>query len=235
LKTLGDSSADAGRRREALHALKTLAFLPQTFAPYRAQYLSTLRGTAADSKADKELRAEALETLALENDPAGAQILRQGIADPPSAAVPLAKAIQLLALDDHAEVAGIARQALETSRDPDVMEEALRALVGDPSAKPIFQRILEDRSIPAEVRAASANGLRILDPAEFESAAERIVSDAGESENLRATFMGALASLDSLAHKRADPALVQKAQSMLNSGSEALKAAASRFLGEADK
>jgi hypothetical protein len=108
-------------------------------------------------------------------------------------------------------------------------------LAGDPSAKPIFQRILADRSISAEVRAVGANGLRVLDPAEFESTAERIVVDAGEDDNLRATFMGALATLDSLKHTRANPLLVQKAQSMLNSGSAALKTAASRFLGQRDK
>jgi hypothetical protein len=235
LKISGDANASAAQRRNALHGLKTLAFLPQDFAPYRAQYLSTLREVAADDSADKALRAEALETLAIEKDPVAAQILRQGIANQASAVVSLAKAIQLLAYDDHGAVAAVAREALEKSRDPDVMEEALRALAGDPSAKPIFQRILEDRTIPAEVRAASANGLHILDPGEFESAAQRIVGDASEDVNLRATFMGALASLDAYAQTRVNPTLVQNARSMLNSGSAALRSAASRFLAQTER
>ena len=65
-------------------------------------------------------------------DEVAKQLLLRGLQNPGQALVSTAKAVQLLAHDDHGAAIPVAHQILGGNYDLDAKEEALRALVSDP-------------------------------------------------------------------------------------------------------
>jgi hypothetical protein len=193
LATLRDAGQPAIVRHAALKALGAATFLGEIFAPYRADYLNTLRQIAQPGT-DPELRESALGVLAAEKDPGTQQLLRAGLLDPKSALVPPAKALQLLSFDDHAGIADIALNLFHNTADLAVKEAALRVLATDPKSQDLFQQLLEDKSQPPSLRTLSATGLHFLNPQKFADVARTIVMDHSDSEDIRATSLGALAN-----------------------------------------
>ena len=181
LTELASPQAAPTERLAALHALLRLAFQKSSFAPYRAGFLDVLAAVVTDARAEPELRAEAIEKLVQERQPIATQLLTAGISDPARALVPLAKAVQLLAIDDHGVAAAAAREAIKLTDNSAVWTEAMHALAGDPSATPILQGVLADKSKPAEVRLASAAGLHALDPGRLLAQARGIARRSGRN------------------------------------------------------
>lgn len=192
LQVLLDGSADKTTRLEALRILAAGMFAGIEFAPYRPRFQDALRTIAADSNADPALRQSALGALINMKDVTARTLLSQGLRQPASAAVPPAVALEMLSLDDHASAAGLAREALASSREAAVRQQAVRILGADPSAKEQLRGILNDKNEFREVRRASAVALRSLEPTAFRNAAEAILADPGDFPDIKATLKGAL-------------------------------------------
>jgi hypothetical protein len=211
---LGNSDEPTKLRMAAFRALKTASFLGPLFAPHRADFLKTLRDVATDP--EPEIRAEALETLAMEKVGIAQQLLSAGLQDPENALVPPAKAIQLLAYDDHAEAAPLVRRILARTRDHGVKEAAVRFLASDPGSATVFRRLLKDKSQPTRLRSLTAR---------------KIVEDSKEDDDLRATCLGALTFIKDFHKTRENPAFAKKVHKLSTSKrSGSLKASAKRFV-----
>ena len=234
IAVLGDPAEPKDLRLTALRALKTASFLGPAFAPHRAEYLKCLRAIATD--AEPEIRAEALETLAMEKIDYARRLLSDGLKDPKKALVPPAKAIQLLAFDGHAEVAPLVRKIFARTSDPAAKEAALRFLSSDPGSASLLSRVLKDRSQPARLRSLSATGLRVANPRAFEKAARTIVEDGKEEDDVRATCLGALTLIKDFHKTRDDPSFAKTVTSLKGRKvSRALRASANRFLSRLGK
>jgi hypothetical protein len=191
LELLANSTESLPIRVAALQALRAALFLGDQFAPYRADFLKILRQLARP-EVDAELREGATAVLASEKDPDIQQTLRQELADQKPALVSPVKALQLLSLDDHANIADLALDVFHKTVDLPVKEAALRILAADPKSQDLFSKLLQDKSQPRSLRALSATGLNGLDPKKFSDIAQNIVKDHTDFEDIRASTLGAL-------------------------------------------
>jgi hypothetical protein len=192
LTVLRNAQESVPVRVAALQALRAAAFLAEKFTPYRVDYLNTLRQIARPDT-PSELREGALEVLAAEKDHDAQALLRRGLREPQSALVPPTKALQLLSYDDHANIADLALDIFRATADLGVQEAALRVLATDPKSQDLFEQLLQDKKQPLSLRTLSATGLHFLNPQKFADVARKIVLDDSDSEDIRATCLGALA------------------------------------------
>lgn len=193
LATLRSSEAPAPGRLAALKELQVARFLGEHFAPFRAEFLQALR-EVAQSETDAELRESALATLSAEKDGATEQLLRDGLTGTKQAMVSPLKALQMLSLNDHADIAPLAADIFHRSDDLPTKEAALRVLSTDPGSQDLLQNLLTDKSQARSLRAMSATGLNLLNPTRFADVAKTIVNDTADFEDIRASALGALAS-----------------------------------------
>lgn len=193
LDLLASSAEILPVRLAALQALRAALFLGEQFAPYRVNFLKILRQLARP-EVEAPLREGATEVLAAEKDPDIQEALKKGLADQTSVLVAPVKALQLLSLDDHANIADLALDAFHKTADLAVKEAALRILAAAPKSQDLFARLLQDKSQPKSLRALSATGLNSLNPQEFADIAQKIVKDDKDYEDIRATTLGALAN-----------------------------------------
>jgi hypothetical protein len=234
IRLLGDSEEPAELRLAAFGALKTASFLGPVFAPYRAEYLRCLRAIATD--ANSEIRLDALETLAMEKVDYARRLLTEGLKDPKKALVPVAKAIQLLSHDGHAEIAPLVRGVLAKTSDLATKEAAIRFLSSDPGSASLLGRILKDQSQPPRLRSLSAAGLRLANPKAFERAARTIVEDNADNDAVRATCLGALSLIGDFKKTRADSSFAKTVMSLRGGmRSRALRDSAKRFMSRLGK
>ena len=188
-----DAALPVAARIAALKAISAARFLGGPFAPYRVDFLNTLRQLAQPG-IDRELCESALAILAVEKDPDAQQRLRSGLQTPQSALVSPASALQLLSYDDHANVADLALDAFHKSADLATKEAALRVLATDAKSQDLFAKLLQDKSQPRSLRALSVTGLNYLNPQKFAELAQNIVKDHTDYEDIRASALGALAN-----------------------------------------
>jgi hypothetical protein len=230
LATLRDAAQPVAARIAALKAISAARFLGGPFAPYRVDFLNTLRQLAQPG-IDRELCESALAILAVEKDPDAQQRLRSGLQTPQSALVSPASALQLLSYDDHANVADLALDVFHKAVDLATKEAALRVLATDAKSQDLFAKLLQDKSQPRSLRALSVTGLNYLNPPNLAELAQKIVKDPTDYEDIRASALGALANtpLHHVIRDNADFLNEVKtlgAQSPLTN----LRAAAGRFL-----
>jgi hypothetical protein len=193
LEVLASSAETLAVRVAALQALRAALFLGEQFAPYRVDFLKILRQLARP-EVDAPLREGATEVLAAEKDPDIQETLKKELAEQKSVLVAPVKALQLLSLDDHANIVDLARGVFQQTSDLPVKEAALRILASDPKSQDLFAKLLEDKSQPKSLRALSATGLNFLNPQKFADIAQNIVTDHGDFEDIRASTLGALAN-----------------------------------------
>jgi len=228
LSTLQNRDEPVASRTAALESLGALDFLGPRFAPFRADYKEALRDVATDQP--RELRAQALELLAIDRDPYAQELLVQGLQEPKDALVPEATAIQLLGYDDHAEVVPLVREVYERATGA-AREEALRVLATDPDSEQLLTRLLEDKSEKRNIRQLSASGLQSLNPEAFEKTARKIVDDDDDYNDIRATALAALAHGREARETPVDLKLVETVQRVGESTtSRSIRSAARRFL-----
>ena len=186
LATLRDAAQPIAVRLAALKALSAVRFLGEEFAPYRVDFLNTLRQILQPG-GDPQLYSRALAILAAEKDLGDPGPLRRGLEQPQSATVPAATALHLLGFDDHADIAELAREVFHKAKDDLAAKEAaLRVLATDAKSQDLFATLLTDKSQPRSLRALSATGLNVLNPQKFAELAESIVKDQGDFEDIRA-------------------------------------------------
>src|SRR5262249_22087671 len=147
---------------------------------------------------------------------------------PSEALVSTAKAVQLLAHDDHGATIPVARGILRGDYDLETKEEALRALASDPDSTRLFADILADRSQAPRLRSLSASSLRAVDPQRFVQLAQGIITNDDEDDEVRTNALGAFDHLKGFSSK-VDPTFAAAISRIEHSGkSSNLRAAATR-------
>lgn len=173
-----------------MKALQAATFLGEQFDSCRPAYRAALRRAATD--ADERLRRRSLDILSNLKDEFARERVIAGLTGEAAALVPPAVALGLLARDDHASTVGLARDFLAKASDRFVRAQAVRLLSADPSALPLFEKLMSDKGEFREVRQASAAALRNLDPGAFFSRAKAIAADDEDFEDIRRTVRSAL-------------------------------------------
>jgi hypothetical protein len=232
LATLRNAQEPVPVRDAALQALRAATFLGEHFAPYRVDFINALRQIARPDT-DPQLRADALEVLAVEKDSDAQELLRRGLREPQFALVPPTKALQLLGYDDHAGAAELALEIFHQTGDLATKEAALRVLATDAKSQDLFAQLLQDKSQPRSLRALSATGLHFLNPQKFSDIAREIVLDDSDFEDIRATSLGALATAPEHQALRQDSGFVERIKQLEAASPLAnLSAAAGRFVAK---
>jgi hypothetical protein len=212
LTTLRDPTEASVVRLAALRGLQGASFLPPLFSPWRAEFLQTLRELATDQ--DEALRERAMELLATHKDDYVQRLLMDGLRNPERALVAAAKAVQFLGYDIHADYFPMLRDLAQRAADTSTRVESLRVLATDPESRDMFARLYQDIKENREVRALSAAGLQFLDPARFVEVGKRIVADANEYDDIRATTMNALSRFDEYRDVLHDSGFVERLKSI---------------------
>lgn len=229
IATFRDASQPTETRLAALQNIQTAVFSVSGFDRFRASFKDALRAVAAQDN-DEELRTSALELLAMNKDDYAQQLLLKGIENPAEALVPVAKAVQLLAQDDHGVAIPVARKILSGNYDVNAKVEALRALASDPGSKDLVAGILSNRALPQQLRSVSAAVLRTVDPQRFEQLAQSLIIDPHEDDDVKANALGALDHLQGLSTKLNADFADKLSKLDLTGKSDDLRAAATRFL-----
>jgi hypothetical protein len=229
IATFRDASQPAENRLAALQNLQTAIFSGSGFDRFRPSFKDALRAVATGDK-DQELRSSALELLAANKDEVARQLLLKGFENPAEAIVSVAKAVQLLAHDDHGVAFPIARRIVSGEYGVDAKEEALRVLASDPGSKDLVAGILSDRAQPQQLRSVSAAALRTVDPQRFEQLAQRIIVDPHEDDAVKAHTLGALDHLQGFSTKPNSDFVDAVSKIDLTGKSDDLRTATARFL-----
>jgi hypothetical protein len=198
LEVLANDSLAAAPRLAALEQLGAAQFQPVEFAPFHAEFTEILRRLAFAK--DKAIRTAALERLTLANDETAQRLLREGLEKTRKPLVSDAKAVQLLARDEHARPLPLLRK-LATERTGAVREQALRALAGDSKSISLFETIAGDKSETAPIRQIAAVNLKNTSSSRFAELAQNLLLDDGDDDQLRTATANAIAHTDEVASK----------------------------------
>lgn len=190
LDILGNDSVGTSPRLVALDLLGAMQFQPGEFAPFHADYIELLRRLVLSS--DARIREAVLERLTLVNDPHAQRLLLEGLDNVRKPLVPAAKAVQLLARDDHGSALPLFRRLAAEGKGA-VREQALRALAADASSTALFEAIATDKNEGSPLRQIAAANLKGMSATKFAKVASAIVLDDDEDVALRATAASAIA------------------------------------------
>lgn len=227
LDVLADDGVATPTRLTAMRRLAGSEFRPHRFAPFNAEFVELLRKLATHH--DRELRLAALERLTLANDRYAQKLLREGLEKKRRPLAPAAKAVQLLAQDDHAASRAVFR-TLAAGSTGKVREEALRALSTDPKAAALLESVAADKSQPAQVRQIAAMGLKNCSAARFARLARKLALDDSDDDDVRAVAVSAIAHTKEVSDKIASPKFAKALEAAGSATkSRALKASIQRF------
>lgn len=227
LDILANGAIGTIARLAALRQLGSAEFHAVRFEPFHAEYIALLRGLAQD--ADKDIRAAALERLTLTNDSEAQKLLREGLENVRKALVPAAKAIQLLARDDHGSGMPIFRELVASAKGR-VREQALRALASDPRSAALFERIAANKDEKTPIREIAALNLKNASATRFAKLARKLVLDDEDDDRLRAAAVSAITHTGEVAAKLATSRFANALKSVGDSTrSRALKSSIRRF------
>lgn len=230
IQILGDPGQDATVRLAALTTLQQNSFSAIPFRRYDADYRAALRTVATDK--DPRVREAALEPLALMGDEYAQRLLIEGLQHPKSALVPPQKALQMLGSDVHTELYPVLRDLVTSSKQQTVRRSALRLLAADSDATDLFADIAADKSEDAAARSTSAVALQSLAPEQFHNVARDVILDDDDNNNVRATFVNAIAHGDDTPHHDVE----QKVQALAGKKAPAgpLRSAARQYVQSQD-
>jgi hypothetical protein len=227
LDIAGRSDLDSTPRLAALRQLGSAEFQPAAFAPFHPNYIALLRGLATD--ADKEIRVSALDRLTAVGDREAHKLLLEGLQKPRKALVPRAKAVQMLARDDHGAGLGIFRD-LAANATGKVRAEALRALAADTRSAPMFEAIAADKAEKPAVRQIATVNLKNVSKTRFTKLARKLALDERDDDQVRAAAISAIAHTRDVADKLSSPRFASALKAAgLSSKSRALKSSINRF------
>jgi hypothetical protein len=198
LDILANEAIAPPARLAAMRVLAGSRFRPHRFAPFNAEYVDLLRRLATHESS--VLRTAALERLALTKDRVAQKLLREGLQKKRKPLVPTAKAIQLLAQDDHAGSRALFRDLAARSTGK-AREEALRALSTDPKSAALLESVAADKSEKTQVRQIAAVGLKNASATRFARLARKLVLDESDDDDVRAVAVSAIAQTKDVAGK----------------------------------
>ena len=187
---VAEPTEDGEVRRAALSVIEASSFKTVEFRRYASDYKAALRVAATDDDAD--LRAEALDVLALGKDSYAQQLLVDGLRDPGEALVPPVQAVRMLGYDVHAEHYPLLREIVGTSKQQPLRRAALRLLAADSGSRTLMRTIASDRTEDKACRATAAVALQALAPRDFDRVARTVVLDDDDDDDLRATVISAI-------------------------------------------
>ncbi len=190
LDVLGNNDVGAGPRLAAIEQLGAAEFQPVGFKEFRAEYMELLRRLAISE--DKNVRVAVLDRLTLENDPEAQRLLRESLEKSRKPLIPDAKAVQLLARDDHAGTYPLFRR-LAAEGTGAVREEALRALASDVQSVQLFESIASNKSEKSPLRQIASVNLKTISPDRYARVAENVLLDDGDDDKLRAMTANVIA------------------------------------------
>lgn len=227
LDILGNDSLDAAPRLAALSQLGAAEFQPVKFAEIHAEFIDLLRRLALSP--DKEIRTAALERLTLTNDSEAQKLLREGLEKTRKPLVSTAKAVQLLARDEHGDAIPLFRK-LATEGTGQIRQQALRALAADTKSVPLFESIAANKAEKTQLRQIAAINLKNTSIARFAKLAGNLALDKKEDDELRAVAVSAITHTRDVAAKLKSPAFTKSLLALGRStGSRALKASIDRY------
>jgi hypothetical protein len=232
LGVVRDVSEPVPLRMAVLNALQAASFSVVAFQSCQSDYRATLRKIAQDP--NQELRERALGLLAREKDAFAQKKLLDGLENPDKALVAPEKALQLLSYDVHAAAYRAARAIVEHPVSPEAKFEALRLLATDPTAIPMFEKIVSDKDELRANRQVSASALHALDPEKLQSLARNIVLDTSDYDDIKATSLTALKQFGDPSKLAEDKTLRKSVSQMKTKGSALLRQSASQFLSKPD-
>jgi hypothetical protein len=202
LELLDDASVAPEVRLAALRKVGAAEFQADRFTPFRADFIARLRKLALDD--DKALREAALERLSFSNDEEAQKLLREGLERKRKLLVSDAKAVQLLASDDHSGSVDLFRN-LAVNGKGQVREQALRALAADSQSVPLFQQIATDKTEHPALREVALANLKSMAPMVLSDVGLSVVLDAGNSDRLRAAAVSALTHANDQVKRALEP------------------------------
>jgi hypothetical protein len=227
LDILSDDALDSASRLAALRHLGAAEFQPIAFAPFNAEFVETLRRLALSS--DKTVRTAALDRLTLNNDPEAQRLLREGLEQTRKPLVPTAKAIQLLARDDHAAALPLFRRLAVEGKGV-IREQALRALASDTKSASLFEAIAANKDEKLPLRQIAAANLKNTSATKFAKLAQNLALDSREDDKLRAIAVSAITHSSGVAAKVKSPNFAKSLRALgLATNSRALKSSITRF------
>jgi len=198
LRILTDRGDSPDVREAALRMLGSASFQVVRFRPHRVAYIDALRELITDPV--PELRDTAVGVLAQENDEVVQQALLNGLQGDGPLPVGRARAIELLAEDDHLDNLPWLQELFRSDEASDRVA-AVRYMGSYPAAQDDLESVLRDKRESATVRQQSAASLRFLAPDRFEAVAKEIAVDVDDDPAVRSACLHTLSRL-------ADPATV---------------------------
>jgi hypothetical protein len=227
LTVLRDQKEPTEVRLAALASLQAASFSVVAFESCRSDFTAALRAVLDDP--DAELRQRVLGLLMREKDGAAQKRLIAGLENPAKALLPPEKALQLLGYDPHADAYRLARKIVKDPPNETAKREALRLLGADSSARPVFEKILRDKSEAPEYRRISAAALHAIAPDALQRHAREIVLDASESDDVQATSLTAIEQFGDSASVSGDAELMKRVGRMRSASSTKVKQTARRL------
>jgi HEAT repeat protein len=194
-------------RETALRVLGSAAFQVDRFTPHQQAYEDALHDLVADPV--PALREAAVGILAQRHDPVVQETLLQGLRGEGPLPVERARAILLLAEDDHLDNLPWL-QELYGSGSEDAREQAVRFMGSYPAAQTTLEGILRDKRESTGVRQQSGAALRYLAPDRFEAIAKEISTDTTDDPEVRTASLRALQHLGDTARVYADTDFVNR-------------------------
>ena len=227
---LGDKSAPENVRLAALGVIEVAGFSAPAFEKCRGQYVATLRKVARG--ANEELRGRALGILASEGDGYAQKKLLDGLKDQKKALVPPERALQLLSFNVHSDAYAVARDIVKKPPNEDAKLQALRLLAADAGSSKVFEKLLQSKEEPTEVRQLCAVALQSIKPDSMYEYAKELINDDSEDNDLQATCLTALTQFADV--EKVEP-LVDRVRDLKVKAKSKLKKSARQFLNKYDK
>jgi hypothetical protein len=231
LNTIKDTSAPLEVRLTAIQAMMAASFSSPNFNACRPDFLATLRAVSADPHV--EIRERVLGVLARENDGYAQKVMLEGLQDPSKALLSPEKALQLLSYDIHAEAYPVAQKIVEKPPNEAAKREALRLLAADAGSVPLFEKLYKSKKEPVEIRQLAASALHALAPEKLQQHARKIVMDANEGDELKATSLTAITHFADDANMAKDNSLYKQVDKLrTGASSPALKRVSRQFVSK---
>ena len=110
----------------------------------------------------------------------------------------------------------------------------MRLLAADAASAPVFEKILQNKKEPVDIRQLSAAALQTLAPDKLQEHARKIVLDASEDHQLKATSLTAITHFADEAATATDNALQKGVDKLRTAASStpALKRVSRQFLAK---
>jgi hypothetical protein len=218
-------------RQASLDALLAISFSSTALLSVLGEFKDALRKLVGDKEI--YLSTRAIEALSGYRDEFVQDILAKGLRDHAQALVTDAKAIQLLSTQRTSGYNDLIREKLQSSKDPQVITEAVHALSSDPASLPAIQQVLNDKSTLKNARLASLAAVNSLNPDGFVDQAKSILIDTADFPDVKIASMSAISLQPKYHAVFGDEQLTEQVKTLTSHENAALSQESNRYLANA--